>query len=364
MNPYNFVRINWAGGLDRQPAKLHNRFDGLSGRIEGTITTLTPLFIPESRSSALKSRNRDQFKRFITNKQGQHIIPGSSLKGMIRSLVETIGPGCWWLFKGEYDDGKKDGNKGKIKLKLPHPDFEQCQDTNRLCIACRMFGLVNLNSGDKIEGHVRFEDAICDNPVQHDPIYTIILSGPKPRHTAFYLDEQNQLAGRKFYYHHTSIKTARHWLPEANTPANKRQNQYIKPIDSSSVFTFSTHFENLAQEELNLLLYALVLEPTMRHKIGQGKPAGLGSIEIKLTRLELIDYSQRYITPNRGITLYEKDGQLEQYITDYINNQCSVTLQDLRDIWRWPGRDNLRYPTSEDKIWFQNNSTKRLHETP
>jgi CRISPR/Cas system CSM-associated protein Csm3 (group 7 of RAMP superfamily) len=349
MNPYNFVRVNWPNGVQRQRVKWHDRYDGLSGRIEGTITALTPLFIPESRHSLHQSRSRDPFKRFITNKAGQHIIPGSSLKGMIRSLVETIGLGCWWLFKGEHGD------------KLPEP-FKQCRNTEHLCIACRMFGLIN--KGTLLEGHVRFEDAIGESVIPYDPIYTIILSGPKPRHTAFYLDEQNRLAGRKFYYHHTSIKTASHWLPEANTPADKRQNQYIKPIGTNSVFTFSTHFENLAQDELNLLLYALVLEPTMRHKIGQGKPAGLGSVEISLTQLEFIDYRQRYTSPNRGITLY-KEGQLKQEIdtrvAGYVNNHQSNTLQDLRDIWRWPGRDDLRYPNND---WFKANPTKRLHETP
>lgn len=344
MNPYDFVRVDWNAGVQRGPAKLHHRFEGLSGRIEGEIKTLTPLFIPESKSTDF----RVQYKDFITNSQNNPIIPGTSLKGLIRSLVETVGPGCWWL-RGKSHSGK-----------LLH-DFHQCKDIKNLCVACRMFGLVN--SGTLLLGHVGFEDAVCTNPKPHNEIYTIILSSPKDRHTAFYLDEnQNHLAGRKFYYHHQSIKTVGNWLPNPNVSPDKRQNQYIKPIDKGSIFTFTAYFNNLSQAELQLLLYALVLESSIRHKIGQAKPAGLGSVEISLTKLEKIDYNQRYRSANKGKTVYEKaelDNYVKQAIQPYTDNHISVTLNDLRDIWAWPGRDDLAYPTQKD---FQKHPQATIEE--
>jgi CRISPR/Cas system CSM-associated protein Csm3 (group 7 of RAMP superfamily) len=338
MNPYDFVPIDWNASVERKPAKGHHRFDGLSGRIEGTITTLTPLFIPSSRKQIPQ--------QFLTNRERQHIIPGTSLKGLIRSLVETIGPGCWWLFGGEH------------KNKLPR-HFRQCRHEDNLCIACRMFGLINEST--LLGGHVGFEDAVCREPTSHDAIYTIILGNPKPRHSAFYLTPKGKLAGRKFYFHHSEPpEDVRKWVPARNNA----QNQYIKPIGPNSTFTFSAHFNNLAHDEFSLLLYALVLEPEMRHKIGYGKPAGLGSIEIKLTRVEMIDYQQRYSSPNRGQTVYRGNALndiMTQQITLYTSNRRSVTLQGLRRIWKWPGRDDLQYPTWH---WFQENSQKRLDQTP
>ena len=338
MNPYDFVPIDWNARVERKEPKGHHCFDGLSGRIEGTITTLTPLFIPSSRQQIPQE--------FLTNRERQHIIPGTSLKGLVRSLVETIGPGCWWLFGGEH------------RNKLPR-DFRQCKDKERLCIACRMFGLIN--GGTLLGGHVGFEDAVCEEPTPHDAIYTIILGSPKPRHSAFYLTPTGQLAGRKFYFHHSEPPLdVGEWKPSRRNA----QNQYIKPIGSNSTFTFSAHFNNLAHDELSLLLYALVLEPELRHKIGYGKPAGLGSIEIKLTRLELIDYRQRYTSPNRGQTIYTGEAlndYIDEKIARYTNLWHSVTLQALRRIWKWPGRDDLQYP---DWHWFQENPHKRLDQTP
>jgi len=346
MNPYNFVRINWEAGVARQKPQPHDRFTGMSGRIEGEIKTLTPLFIPKSKPQSVGN----QPSEFITNSQKQAIIPGTTLKGLMRSLVETIGAGCWWL-------------RGKSHQRQLLTPFHQCEDKNNLCVACRMFGLIK--GGTLLLGHVGFEDAVCVQPKPYDAIYTIILSSPKDRHTAFYLDpSQRYLAGRKFYYHHsTPIKTARSWLPNHNVSPDRRQNQYIKPIGANSVFTFSAHFNNLSPTELQLLLYALVLEPTMRHKIGQAKPAGLGSVEISLTQLELIDYSQRYHLPNGGKTVYAGDN-LKAYLTTqtqpYTSNQTSVTLRDLRNIWAWPGRDDLSYPTQD---WFKQNSQANIEQT-
>jgi CRISPR/Cas system CSM-associated protein Csm3 (group 7 of RAMP superfamily) len=346
MNPYDFVRIDWDAGIDRRRPNLHDRFSGLSGRIEGTITTLTPLFIPEPGVHSPKSS--------LTNGHHHPIIPGSSLKGLFRSLAETIGPGCWWLFKGEHEH------------KLPHV-FRQCPKGGNLCIACRMFGLIEgRKNGMLLLGHVGFDDAVCQEPQDHPAVYTIILSSPKPRHRAFYLYKNGKLAGRKYYFHHsTPPYDPGCWLPKGKASSQRdAQNQYIKPLGADSVFTFSAHFDNLAQDELCLLLYTLVLEPGVHHKIGYAKPAGLGSVKIALTRLELVDYNQRYTSPSGGKTVYQGD-ELDQFVGGkigrYTGDEASITLQDLRRIWAWPGRSDIQYPSWS---WFQHNSERRLHETP
>lgn len=353
MYPYDFVRLS--GNVTRMPYQPHDHFTGLAGRLEGTITTLTPFFLPETDPK----KARTPYKPFLTNGAGQAIIPGSSLKGLIRSLVETLGPGCWWLFDGNYDEAA-------YKEKLP-PAFRQCPDARgNLCVACRMFGLIKGNT--LLLGHVGFEDAVCQQRVDYAPLYTIILGSPKPRHDAFYLTpDKKQVAGRKFYYHSAGLPVDRkQWLPDGAPRTKPAQNAYIKPLDKDSVFNFSAHFDNLAAEELALLLYALVLEPEMRHKLGYAKPAGLGSVEIRLTGVELLDYAARYTMPGGGKTRYEGDS-LQQYLTrqiaPFVSNTTSITLQDLRRIWAWPGRKDLRFP---DFGWFHaaGNSTKRLSETP
>ncbi len=55
------------------------------------------------------------------------------------------------------------------------------------------------------------------------------------------------------------------------------------------------------------MLFAIQLQPDMRHKIGYGKPLGLGSVQLTATNLQLVDYANRYkeIRTGRGISNYQ-----------------------------------------------------------
>ena len=347
MNPYDFVPIDWGKSPIRKPASRHDRFSGVSGKIEGTITAETPVFIFDS------PKRNSGAEPFITNQQGQHIIPGSSLKGLFRSLVETVGNGCFLFFDGIYED--EDRNKNiDYTAELPE-DFEKCK-TADLCIACRMFGA--MHSSEMLSlGHVSFNDAVEVSICEHEAVHTIALMGPKPRHKAFYLDPEQWIAGRKFYFHQPEgIKT---------THTKTDYNEHITPVDIGSQFAFSLQFMNLETLELKTLLYALVLEQDMRHKIGYGKPAGLGSVHFDITKLTLIDYASRYVT-NQGVTEYE-GGELTTYISEQIqtftDDATSPTLNALRRIWRWDPTDTTtyHYPNQD---WFGENSNAPISETP
>ena len=347
MNPYDFVPIDWNESPIRTPPSPHDRFSGVSGKIEGMITAETPVFIFNS------PRSMTGAEPFMKNQQGQRIIPGSSLKGLFRSLVETVGNGCFLFFDGEYKD--RDINE-VIDYSDELPDnFKKCQTTN-LCIACRMFGA--MHSSDMLSlGHVSFNDAVEVNICEHEAVYTIALMGPKPRHEAFYLDPQQWISGRKFYFHQ----------PSGIAPAPQEEtnyNEHITPVNTGSQFAFSLQFTNLETPELKTLLYALDLEPEMRHKIGYGKPAGLGSVRFEITKLTLIDYASRYTT-YPGTTVY-KDNNLQNYLSGqtqmFTNNIASSTLNALRRIWRWDPTDttSYRYPTQN---WFGSNPDAPISNT-
>lgn len=347
MNPYDFVPIDWDKSPIRKPASPHDRFSGVSGKIEGTITAETPIFIFDS------SKRMRGAEPFITNQQGQHIIPGSSLKGLFRSLVETVGNGCFLFFDRIYED--EDGNKNiDYTTELPE-DFKKCETVD-LCIACRMFGA--MHSSDMLSlGHVSFNDAVEVSICEHETIYTIALMGPKPRHEAFYLDPEQGIAGRKFYFHQPRGIPA---APQTKTDYN----EYITPINIGSQFTFSLQFTNLETLELQTLLYTLALEQDMRHKIGYAKPAGFGSVCFHITKLTLIDYTSRYVS-NHGTMEYE-DKALKTYLSEqmqlFTDDTTSPTLNALRRIWRWDPNDTTtyRYPSQD---WFDENSNAPISDT-
>jgi CRISPR/Cas system CSM-associated protein Csm3 (group 7 of RAMP superfamily) len=350
MNPYDFVKIDWSKTPIKRAPTQHHKFQGVSGLIEGTITTETPLFIPKARQNTIPNA----LKLFAVNGNRQAIIPGSSLKGLFRNLVETIGPGCWWLYDGIYQD------RTDYSPKLPRA-FKQCLSSDQLCPACRMFGLIN--GRNLLMGHVNFDDAVCLAPVAHSPIFTPILDGPKPRHRAWYLSQDgSSVAGRKFYFHQEAISTSRELR---KTKAGVVINQHIQPVGTGSVFTFVANFNNLMADDLSLLFYALTLEPTMRHKIGYAKPAGLGTIRVELNSLTLTDYRTRYTSLERGQSVYEAAalaGYLNEQTAAFRAEQTSVTLQDLRRIWTWPPPSDVAYgyPT---RNWFDENSTATIAQT-
>lgn len=345
MNPYDFAPIDFSNLPERHEPILHGKFAGVSGCLTGSITAETPIFIP--------LRSTDNPKTFIKNKKGVHIIPGTSLKGLFRSLVETVANGC---FGGKFDGKYSDNVRGKVDRSNALPkEFKGCTDLKHLCIACRIFG--TLEGGNILTGKVSFQDATCDHPVEHKPIYTVDLMGPKPHHEAFYMDG-NIIAGRKFYFHHPQGLTTK----GSKTPYN----QHIKPLDKGTFFTFTASFNNLEESEWQALLYAIVLEPEMRHKLGYAKPSGLGSVKMEIISVRAIDYKARYTQSNKGTTEYSGE-VLERYIEEqvksYKNDRTSPTLNSLRRIWGWDpnNKTSYKYPDFE---WFKNNPKTSISKTP
>jgi len=103
--PYNFVPLPnkifsveqgiEVNGKKIHPWKMHDRFvpGTHSGWIDLKITTLTPLFvrgpITQTDGEWDKRDARLRYEPYV-NKDGVPVIPGSSLRGMIRNIVETL----------------------------------------------------------------------------------------------------------------------------------------------------------------------------------------------------------------------------------------------------------------------------------
>lgn len=369
MNPYEFVPIDeahrpelrwpvWHHVLtsdSAHPEKLY------SGHLYVDIKTETPLFI----GTDFSGRDPRQFREHIRNKAGQFIIPGTSIKGLLRTVVETVCNGCLTI----YGD----------RLYPAPAGFASCQDNTRLCIACRLFGMMARQKNPPVFlGKVSPEDALAyqDDLAFHKPIYTAVLDNPKPQHRAFYLNARGAIAGRKFYFHQSRLQTLDRLLPIRGKPDQYR-NQYIKPIDTGSWFYGRINFRNLEADEFAALLLALILEPDMRHKIGYGKPIGLGSIWINITDMTLVDYTTRYTgsrsNPTRGIATYDRDQVTElvekqmasfdaEIHAAWLRFRSQPGLSHLRRIWEWEPDPMVEYFYPE-KAWFDAHSTAPIEAT-
>ncbi|MBN2092454.1 TIGR03986 family CRISPR-associated RAMP protein [candidate division KSB1 bacterium] len=156
-------------------------------------------------------------------------------------------------------------------------------------------------------GRVFFEEAtLAENQdkVQSGERTPKILSGPKPTTFQHYLVQSRDnirelnhyntnasIRGHKLYWH----KSGHNWEEKDEKEIQDHSSQYtqINPVKTGTRFIGRIRFENLTDVELGALLFVLKLPDGCFHKIGMGKPLGLGSIEIT-PRLFLSTRTKRY----------------------------------------------------------------------
>ena len=302
--PYDFVPFpkrrpdrKKGAGQDKLDARL------LSGTLELTLHTLTPVHVGLGYSDFTKAGNQEYLAALQASKpvreadavRRRYLIPGSSIKGAARSLVEAITRSCIRITQGRHRPYIPQGYGG-------------CMSVNDLCIACRLFGARDY------QGHVSFEDAVA-------PRGSLVLLGTPLLWTPArggrglpprYL-ERDRAKGRKFYRH-------------ARPPSGADPRACIK---SGAELPLRIHFLNLSEAELGVLLTALGLHPDHPFpiKLGGGKPVGLGSVQIILNRVTLL----------QGADALKATGRLGQSQTlvgdtlDKFTTRCAQAADELID---------------------------------
>lgn len=177
-------------------------------------------------------------------------------------------------------------------------------------------GLEGQRAGRVFFGDARFMGAENGVWLEPEPITPHTLSGPKPTTFQHYLAQdraeghdpddkkslahygsppnRTQIRGHKLYWH-------RGTEPGIQATAQERQHEKqltrIVPLKPGVRFSFKVHFENLREEELGALWWALTLPgeegQTYCHKLGMGKPLGMGAVTMT-PKLYLTDRQVRY----------------------------------------------------------------------
>ena len=261
--------------------------------------------------------------------------------------------------------------------------YSPCHSHDKLCPACALFGFAghkSKNNQDKtknaIASRICFSAAKTENPSFLDPVILPELAGPKISSTELYLKKPDgkkvtmwnydyaelevknykpEIHGRKFYWHHENMKT---FDEENKTRFNYKNNNKdakipysnrlvkVRPVNQGVKFNFRIHFNQLTENELDKLLWALSMgnNNDLAHKIGMGKPVGLGSVRIKideviLRKLSVSKDSLSYATENYGIDFND------------INLGCSPDTQKafekIADFKNKP--KNIHYPYCIDE---------------
>ena len=73
-----------------------------------------------------------------------------------------------------------------------------------------------------------------------------------------------------------------------------KQKSWVRPVKCGTEFKFHVTFDNLTHEELQLLCYALKPDENFCHRLGYGKPVGLGVVSIQPNRIQVVNRKLRY----------------------------------------------------------------------
>lgn len=92
VNPYNFVSIK--NGADRPPGGIH---DGklLTGMLHCKLTVKTPLAIPDVEKKSEDESVPKHYHYSFFSVGDKYTIPGSSIRGAIRSMYEALTDSCF-----------------------------------------------------------------------------------------------------------------------------------------------------------------------------------------------------------------------------------------------------------------------------
>lgn len=291
--------------------------------------------------------------------------------------VHTTGVPCFFILN-DRNEVVSFGHTGMFRLAYEKTIGEhippELQDESKVDIVEAIFG-----NEKTFAGRVFFEDAFLQKHTDDDYEEVRIsktLLGPKPTTFQHYLVQTeenlnnhpknlahynsfNAIRGNKLYWH----KSAQ-WKKDNQGDFNPKIDIKIRPIKSGRTFIGNVRFENLSDVELGALLFALELPPNCCHKLGMGKPLGLGSVRITPT-LILSDRKTRYTDlfaewplkesafPDKSIAYFKEEFE------KHILNEIKETKTELWEVDRMKelktmlvfnkGRDDnkIRYMTIE-----------------
>ena len=146
---------------------------------------------------------------------------------------------------------------------------------------------------------------------------------------------QNNLLSRSYFQLKPGLQ---HKLEaQVNDKKSKLQFKVINALNpQTNTCPTRIRFENLSDEELGLLQAALQLPEGLCHKLGMGKPLGLGSVRIE-SKLFIYDLKKKYQN------LIENDGNWSQYIVEDKSNYVDM-------FWRYMQKSDINY-ANDSNLW-------------
>lgn len=266
----------------------------------------------------------------------------------------------------------------------------------KITIAERMLGFVEElekaddereQGGMALASRIRFSDGTLgagvtkEQALEPSPVVLRILSSPKTPSPALYFKGalggrfipkvdlkpgEHHPQGRKVYLHHSVRQGTKPWETQQPGESREQKNQ-VQPVRVGQDFSFHVDFENLTDGEMGLLLYALAPEAKFHHKLGMGKPLGLGSVKVAVVEWQAVDRQKRYSVmglraARAAVRLPEESGfwalRDQAIASGLVGAEMHKALCILGDFAGAPPAGSIHTPTLDDQVGSETETYK------
>ncbi len=249
------------GPIERRHPALrtgHERYRAelLSGRLVGEFVALTPVHVGtgglvRTAVAGIAGAEEAALAWAHARSGGVPVLPGSTLKGAVRSVVEAVAATCVSV---------------RARSTLLPLTVQPCRRHDELCVGCRLFGAPGY------AGRFQFGDA--------RRVGSETMVARAPRSGAPPQVEGRRAPGRRFY---------RHGRPRRGTVP-------VEVCPEGSRFRWTLDFVNLVEAELGLVLLALGQgEAPLRLKLGGYRAWCFGSVRFDLTGVRVDNPSDAFL---------------------------------------------------------------------
>ena len=254
-----------------------------------------------------------------------------------------------------------------------------CMNRQMVCPACQLFGMAK---DEGIGSRIRITDASIVNEGKSTSVMLKELGSPRTGYYPFYsenglefYEQDAMISGRKYYWHIPDAAKDASIYTESN-PRKKSERNATVEVLSNAAFEFDVYFDRISPVQLEELKWVITLgenraDGNLCHKIGHGKPLGLGSVKMTILEecIRNYDESRNYsiqrvqdtrIMINENVVSFREDAK------EQILAVCSFDRMKGKKVC-YPfidlgGRDVADFSEDENIIashqWFTQNKSK------
>ena len=266
----------------------HDKPEGITGKATFDMeVTSEYLFVGDGRQDYCE-HFKEAYYKFFRSKD-QLTVPGTTLKGAVRSVAEAISASCVSV-RSRRDNQKLRG--------YPPCNVKKGEKNIRICPACRIFGTTNYR------GHISFSDASPNGNIEPEIIKIAELWRPR-----------RLIPKRKFYRSGQYV--------ELKDQSPEKYYRYIEAVPKASIFTFDLFFENAQESDLSLVFHSMGIGQGFKIKIGGAKPRCLGDVSFAVREIAVMDR----LTVSRV-------GNPEEFINEKLAQKKLIKPEKLKELTR------------------------------